>query len=101
MKVKWIGIAIIWSLLLLGLSHESGYQIQGTGDMNLEIATMLTPRGLVYNLILDSNHYLKPYYQYPIEGRVSLSAQMGVLVLYLFVVITATLGLYLLKKELK
>lgn len=101
MKVKWIGIVILWGLLLLGLSQKSGYQIHDVGDMNLEIATMLTPMGLVHNLILDSNHYLKPYYQYPIEGRVSLTAQMGLMVLYLFLFITVVLGLFLLKKELK
>lgn len=61
LKMKFI--FVLWVVILLGLSYFSGYSITGSvADVNFEIATMLAPSGLIHNLWISADHYLKPYY---------------------------------------
>lgn len=59
---------VLWALSLIGLSLTSQYSLKGSvGLVNFEIATMLTPAGMVHVLLLSENHYLKPYYSHLAE----------------------------------
>jgi hypothetical protein len=62
----------LWGLCLLALSVFSGFTVMGSvGDVNFEIATMLTPLGLLHILSVD-NHYLYPYLFQATQARESL-----------------------------
>ena len=50
-------------LLLAGVSQLSGYALKRPGFVvNLEIITMLTPAGILHNLVLDPASDLSPFY---------------------------------------
>ncbi len=62
----------LWGLSLLALSVFSGFTVMGSvGDVNFEIATMLTPLGLLHILSAD-NHYLYPYLFQATQARESI-----------------------------
>jgi hypothetical protein len=62
-KKSFLVIAVLWGLSLIGLSCVSHYSITGSvGDVNFEIAIMLTPAGIINNFFIAEDHYLKPYY---------------------------------------
>lgn len=54
-------IAVLTSLL--GLSLRSGFSVHDVDSMNWEIALMLSPWGYLNNFLLQTDHYLAPYYQ--------------------------------------
>ncbi len=54
---------VLWGASLIGLSYASHYSIRGSvRSINFDIATMLTPYGFFHNLVLTSDHPLRPYY---------------------------------------
>ncbi|MBO9668057.1 MAG: hypothetical protein J7501_14745 [Bdellovibrio sp.] len=60
---SFLSVTVLWGLSLIGLSCVSHYSITGSvGDVNFEIATMLTPAGIININFIAENHYLKPYY---------------------------------------
>ena len=63
MKVAALTAATNFTLL----SHLSDYRFDRLGSFNWDIALMLTPWGIVKNLIVDSGVYLAPYYHVGVE----------------------------------
>lgn len=60
----WTLIAVSAGLLgfLLHLSDTSLYRIRGLTDINFDIALLLTPWGMVNNLLVQPEHWLRPAY---------------------------------------
>ena len=77
----------IWLFLtLIGIcfvSERSGYSIRGdVKTIDLEIAMMLSPWGLVHNLVLVKDHYLQPYYlQATDRGALATDPTMALILL--------------------
>lgn len=66
----WILIALAAGLAisLIYLSDTSLYRIKGvSGPMRIDLALMLTPFGIIKNLLIESSSWLKPYYSAPAE----------------------------------
>lgn len=67
----------LWGVSLLALSVFSGFTVTGSvGDVNFEIATMLTPLGLFHILSADE-HYLYPYLFQATQAREYLFSDLG------------------------
>ncbi|QLY24054.1 hypothetical protein [Bdellovibrio sp. KM01] len=75
-KVNFL-FAGLWGVSLLALSVLSGFTVVGSvGDVNFEIATMLTPLGLFHILSADE-HYLYPYLFQATQAREYLFSDLG------------------------
>lgn len=55
-------VAVMAATNFLWISHVSGYRFDNLLSFNWDIALMLTPYGIVKNLIIDPSSYLHPYY---------------------------------------
>lgn len=75
MKKTFWALLILWMLALLGVSSFSAYDVTNVGDLNFDIAVMLTPYGLIKTYFLQQNELLRPYYlQEAGEGSLTNSA---------------------------
>ena len=93
-------LLVLWGLSLVGLSVSSHYSVTGSvGQVNFEIATMLTPAGLVNNFFVVEDHYLKPYYFTAAKTHHVLWQEPAMLVSFLIFVISSVLLLAHLRRE--
>lgn len=67
-KISILPILIMASLLAI-LSFSCAYKITNVKSLNKEIALMLTPQGIVNNLVLTNDHYLRQYYYQKATSR--------------------------------
>ena len=70
MTFKKIGLLVLTLSLFFSLSIVSQYNLISPYETNLDIALMLTPYGIIKNLVFFEN-YLTPYY-WKISQRESL-----------------------------
>jgi hypothetical protein len=88
----------LWVLLLTGLSSVAGYRIrQPDALMDFDIATMLTPMGLVRHFVLRQTNELTPYYFMAVEGRTPLFQSVFSSVLTCSFLALSLAGLFLLR----
>jgi hypothetical protein len=88
-------------LTITGLSCFAEYQIQRPDALiSFDIATMLTPVGLLRHFLLGQTPELAPYYSVAVEGRQLLYLPTtGGFALALFA--TSLIGLYFLRRRAK
>jgi len=91
-------LAVLFALTML--SERSGYSIRDLKTVNWDVVLMLTPSGIVNNLLLTPEHYLRPYYSQHSE-RGDLFGDPAMVVLLLLVGCMAILGLLSFRKSRK
>ena len=98
MKIVWI--LFFATLLLLGLaSHLSGFQLHAPDQLlNWGIVLMLTPYGLIANLIFGLNSSLYPFY-FELSSRVGLFNNQSLILVIVGVWIMAFAGLWQFRKS--
>lgn len=90
----------LWFLIIIGLSYFSGYSVtESVKDVNFEIATMLAPSGLIHNLWIETDHYLKPYYSQATLTQNFIFDRPIILVLYVIFTLVSLAGLFKLKRK--
>ncbi len=94
-----IHLQALWISAFIGLSCFSGYEVKAVGDVNFEIATMLTPWGIVQDLLLDSNHYLREYFFVPTEARHSIFSNPVVLFSTCTLILASSLMIVRMRKK--
>ncbi len=65
-KTLLVGGCLIWAAFVLSVAQFSGFRADSAAAMNWPVALMLTPYGLIQNLLFGANAYLhKVYSQTP------------------------------------
>ena len=98
LKNPWLWlVATLIGICLI--SERSGYSIRGdVKTIDLEIAMMLSPWGLLNNLVLVKDHYLQPYYLQATE-RGALSTDPTMAVILVATAACALGGLFALRRK--
>lgn len=98
MKKFWIYFFTSLSLLALA-SHLSGYELKSADQqLTWAIATMLTPLGLIQNLLFGQNPELYPYY-FQLSTRSGFFDNPQLILTLLVTWIMAVAGLYQFRKR--
>lgn len=87
-SIDWKKTGLVTSVtgLLFSLSVVSGFHVVGPYEVNFDVATMLTPYGILQNLVFDET-YLTKYYM-EVTPREDLSSRPWLAVLLLVHLIT-------------
>jgi hypothetical protein len=98
-NLKFKLLLLLWTTALCGLAIASHFTTKHSGDVNFEIAIMLTPAGMINNFFVQSSHYLVPYYQERAAGRSSLFSSGSLFIAILIVELFSFYLLFKLKKR--
>jgi hypothetical protein len=87
---------ILWGLGLTVISYCSGFSLRGSvSAVSFEIATMLTPAGMI-QIFSSEGHWLRPYYAQHVSMKGSFFESPGLVAAYsLFLIISVGLLIYL------
>lgn len=90
----------VWLGSLSGLSNISHYDIkQSVHDVNIEIALMLTPYGVIRNLLIDTQSALRPFYFVVHKVHSDLLQEKSLAVSFILFLLISVCGLFIIRKK--